>query len=90
RRFKNGEVDSILTPYAAAVREVAAKTKTPLIDLHRSSVELFNELGDEGSAYLCPEGDRTHLNKKGAEKISDLIISGFPSELSELAARLKS
>ncbi len=90
RRFKNGEVDSILTPYAAAVREVAAKTKTPFIDLHRSSVELFNELGDEGSAYLCPEGDRTHLNQKGAEKISDLIISGFPSELSELAARLKS
>ena len=88
RRFKNGKIDSILTPYAEAVRAVAAKTKTPMIDLHRSSVQLFNELGDDGSADLCPEGDRTHFNQKGAEKMSDLIISGLTSELSELGSHL--
>lgn len=90
RRFKNGKIDSILTPYAEAVYAVAAKTKTPMIDLHRRSVELFNELGDEGSADLCPEGDRTHFNQKGAEKMADLIVSGFPTELSELGSHLKS
>jgi lysophospholipase L1-like esterase/pimeloyl-ACP methyl ester carboxylesterase len=89
RRFKNGKIDSILTPYAEAVHAVAAKTKTPMVDLHRSSVELFNELGDAGSADLCPEGDRTHFNQKGAKKMSDLIISGFPPELSELSSHLK-
>lgn len=88
RRFKNGKIASILTPYAEAVRAVAAETKTPVVDLHRSSVELFNELGDEGSADLCPEGDRTHFNQKGAEKMSDLIISGLPSELTELRSHL--
>ncbi len=89
RRFKDGKIDSILTPYAEAVRAVAVKTGTPIIDLHRSSVELFNQLGDEGSADLCPKGDRTHFNRKGAEKMSDLLITGFPAELSELASFLK-
>tara|TARA_Y100000385_G_C12723866_1_gene479831 strand:- start:340 stop:522 length:183 start_codon:yes stop_codon:yes gene_type:complete len=60
-----------------------------MVDLHRSSVELFNKLGDAGSADLCPEGDRTHFNQKGAQKMSDLIISGFPPELSELSSLLK-
>ena len=89
RRFKNGKIDSILTPYAEAVRVVAAKTKTPMVDLHRSSIELFNELGDQGSVGLGPEGDRTHFNQKGAEKMTDLILSGLPSELSKLGSHLK-
>ena len=89
RRFKNGEIDSILKPYAEAVRIVASQTKTPIIDLHRSSVELFNELGDAGSAHFCPEGDRTHFNRQGAGKMSDLMISEFPSAVSELIPFLK-
>ena len=89
RRFKDGKVDSILTPYAEAVRVVASKTGTPLIDLHRSSVALFNDLGDEGSADLCPEGDRTHFNEKGAGKMSDLMISEFPSVVGDLLPYLK-
>ena len=89
RRFKDGRIDSLLTPYAEAVRVVAATTKTPLIDLHRSSVKLFNDLGDAGSAHLCPEGDRTHFNKAGAEKMSDLLIAQFPFAVEELLPSLK-
>jgi lysophospholipase L1-like esterase len=89
RRFKDGKVQSILTPYAEAVRAVASATMTPVIDLHRSSVELFNLLGDAGSADLCPEGDRTHFNEKGAEKMSDLLISEFSSSVSDLVPCLK-
>ena len=89
RRFKNGRIDSLLTPYAEAVRVVAATTKTPLIDLHRSSVKLFNDLGDAGSAHLSPEGDRTHFNKAGAEKMSDLLIAQFPFAVEELLPYLK-
>ena len=89
RRFKDGKVHSILTPYAEAVRVVAAKTRTPLIDLHRSSVALFNDLGDAGSADLCPEGDRTHFNEKGAGRMSDLMISEFPSAVGDLVPYLK-
>jgi len=89
RRFKDGRIDSILTPYAEAVGAVALATGTPVINLHRSSVDLFNELGDAGSTDLCPEGDRTHFNRKGAEKMTDLLISEFPSAVSDLVPYLK-
>ncbi len=84
RRYKDGKINSILTPYAEAVRTVASKTETPLIDLHRSSVALFNDLGDAGSADLCPEGDRTHFNQKGAEKMTDLLVAEFPAAVGGL------
>jgi lysophospholipase L1-like esterase/pimeloyl-ACP methyl ester carboxylesterase len=88
RRFVNGSIESILTPYAEAARSVAKKTGTPLIDLHPRSVDLFNSLGDTRGAELNPPGDRTHFSAKGAEVITDLILKDLRIEVPKLAAHL--
>ena len=88
RRFRDGKIDSILTPYADAARLVSRKTRTPLIDLHPRSVHLYNELGDNLGAELNPEGDRTHFNRKGAEVITGLILQDLRLEVPELAVFL--
>ena len=89
RRYRNGRIVSILTPYAAAVRSVAKTTKTPMIDLHQMSVDLCNRLGPRRSAELGPEGDATHFNAKGAEMMTDLILSELPSVAPKLGRYLR-
>jgi len=85
RLYEDGKIASILTPFAEAARVVAKETETPLIDLHARSVELFNKLGTEESAQFGPEGDRTHFNEFGAEKITDLILTELADAAPELA-----
>jgi len=89
RRYRDGKIASILTPYAAAVRSVAKTTKTPMINLHQMSVELCNRLGPQRSAELGPEGDATHFNSKGAEKMTDLILSELPRVAPKLSEYLR-
>lgn len=89
RRYRDGKIVSILTPYAAAVRSVAQTTKTPMIDLHQMSVDLCNRLGPQRSAELGPKGDATHFNSKGAEKMTDLILSELPNIAPELIKYLR-
>ena len=49
-----------------------------MVDLHAASVELFNRLGDEGSADLSPSNsDRTHFSRKGAHAMAQLISNGI-------------
>ena len=78
----------MLTGYAEGARAVARKTKTPLIDLHASSVALHNKLSEAKSAEFGPKGDRTHFNTKGAERITDLITGGFSTASPALSAYL--
>ena len=85
RLYENGRIASLLTGYAEGARAVAAKTKTPLIDLHAGSVALHNELGEAKSAEFGPKGDRTHFNAKGAERVTDLILR----EMERVAPGLK-
>lgn len=89
RLFENGRIASLLTGCAEGARAVAAKTKTPLIDLHASSVALHNELGEAKSAEFGPKGDRTHFNELGAEKMTDLILAELSKAAPELADRLR-
>lgn len=76
-----GKIDSNLAPYVEAMKAVAAEKKVPLIDLHRRSLELVEQLGPEKSATLGPPHpelpgrmDGTHLSAVGAAAIAPLVV----------------
>ena len=89
RHYSEGKIQSILSPYAEAARAVAVETKAPFIDLHKRSVALFNQVGEQKSKAFGPEGDRTHFNFKGAEWVTDLILSELTAAVPDLAAYLR-
>jgi lysophospholipase L1-like esterase/pimeloyl-ACP methyl ester carboxylesterase len=89
RRYREGRIESILTPYAAATRAAAKQTGAALIDLFPRSVDLYNRLGDERAAELNPPDDRTHFNAKGAAVITDLILEDLRSAVPELVPFLR-
>lgn len=88
RLYLDGKIASRLTAYAEGTRAVAAKTGTPLIDLHALSVALHNQMGAAKSAELGPAGDRTHFNTEGAEIMTDLILAEAKKVAPELTAHL--
>jgi lysophospholipase L1-like esterase len=72
--------------YPEAMREVAAETGTPLLDIFASSQQLYRILGAEGSQQLFmhlppgshpnyPDGitDNTHFSRAGAQQIAGLV-----------------
>lgn len=74
--------------YPDAVRKVAAELKVPLIDMHRVSERVLQDLGAENSRKLFlqlkpnenanyPKGveDNTHFNDQGAEEMAKLAIA---------------
>lgn len=76
--------------YPQAVRELAAATGTPLVDLTASSKDLWQQLGPEGtkSHFLYaspgqypqyPNGvtDNTHFQAAGALAVAKLVASGL-------------
>ncbi len=91
RRFdESGKIQSSLTPWAIAAKEVAAEMKVPFIDLHTASVDYHNKIGPKESMTFNPqEGDLTHFNPKGAATIADLIVQQFRKTCPELARHLK-
>jgi lysophospholipase L1-like esterase len=81
-----GKISSNLSPYAEAVKTVAAETKTPVVDLHERSKELADKLGPEKSQTFGPphptqagKFDGTHLNETGATAIAPLIVEELRS-----------
>ena len=82
-----GKLKDILQPYASAMKAVASEKKVSVIDLHTASGELFQRLGDAGSAELANKpNDRTHFGEKGARAMAELVMK----ELSKADPRLKS
>lgn len=69
---------------------VGAKQLVAVIDLHQSSVELFNGVGDEGSGDFSPNSsDRTHFSRKGALEIARMVSQGVKLADETLAKHLK-
>jgi len=52
RTFTGGKASTTLTPFADATKRVAKEKGVPVIDLHRLAFDLYDRLGDEGSADL--------------------------------------
>lgn len=87
--------------YPAVVKEVAAASHVPLIDLHKSSEALIRQHGVEGSVKLfrttpaghysaVPEGvtDNTHFNTYGATLVAGLVAKEIHRQQLPLAKYL--
>jgi lysophospholipase L1-like esterase len=86
----NGQIQATHLEYSAAVHEVAAREKIPVIDLDEKSRALLQKLGPENSRLLFmqlepgehpayPDGqkDNTHFNEYGARLIAELVLQGI-------------
>ena len=92
RRIFNsaGQLEDALSPYAKAMKEVAVETQVGVIDLHSRSRELFQNLGDPGSAELANKaGDRTHFHEQGARAMAGLVMKELPEVEPSLRPFLK-
>jgi lysophospholipase L1-like esterase len=68
----------------AVVKAVAAELGTDLIDLYQSTLELYSELGKDGSRYMESiyfPGEAMHFSPEGARVIAGLVARSFPSSL---------
>jgi pectinesterase len=86
----NGKIVSTLTPYVDAVRRLAAAKRVPVIDLHASSLELAERMGEAAWIAISPrdangEVDRTHLNEKSRALIAALVARELRTAVPELA-----
>jgi lysophospholipase L1-like esterase len=90
RTFAGGKASTTLTPFADAMKKVGKEKDVPVIDLHRFAFDLFDKLGDEGSADLtASKTDRTHFSKKGALAVAELVAKAIPDAVPELKGYLK-
>lgn len=105
RRFTaDGEPDPLAVgAYPAAMRQVAAKTKTPLLDIFEASQQLYRSMGEKESQQLFmhlpekthpnyPAGvtDNTHFSDEGAKQVAHLVAEAIRqcAELSALKQRM--
>ncbi len=83
----DGTLNDYLKPYTDAMKEVVAEKKAALIDLHKSSGELFATLGEKSNEEFANQpDDRTHFNEKGAKAMAELVMKELPN----VEPRLKS
>ncbi|MBN2164439.1 MAG: rhamnogalacturonan acetylesterase [Pontiellaceae bacterium] len=103
RRWNGGKPTETLTDYAAAIRQVGAEKKVPVIDLHAMSLRFYAALGEADStkafvhypANSFPNQDKalkddTHHNVYGAYELARCVVEGIKSEVPELAKKLRS
>ncbi len=64
--------------YPRAIRELAAQTNTPLIDLTAVTEQYLAQLGDEASKplFMWPK-DNTHLRPEGAVQMAGFLADGL-------------
>ena len=64
--FADGTYNDLLAAYADAVNETGKQTQTPVIDLHRYSMDFLCAHGMEQARNYFYPGDYTHTNDHGA------------------------
>ncbi len=89
-----GRIESTLTPWADAVKRVAAEKKVPVIDLHTLSIAYCEKLGPERTAALNfpdPSGkiDTTHLQGDGRVIFARLVVDELRRVVPALAPVLR-
>lgn len=70
--FSGGHIRETHGDYALAVRDVAATTKTPLIDLNAKIMAFLDSAGAEGAKRYFHD-DTTHLNELGARATAAIV-----------------
>jgi hypothetical protein len=71
---KNGIENDTLAGYPEAVRQVAAKNNTALIDLHKMSKKLYMALGSNLDKAFQ---DGTHHTAYGSYQLAKCVIQGI-------------
>ena len=102
RNFKEGVLTDTHGDYPDMARRVAAEEGTPLLDMHKVTIDWLTGLGDEPSKqyfmHIAPgtnplhhEGltDNTHLNVRGAHEMSRMVASLLPEAVPELGEHLQ-
>jgi lysophospholipase L1-like esterase len=88
-----GNIRSDLTQYVDVVKQVAAETNTPLVDLHELSIVLCESLGEDECKSIEPvtsgKQDTTHLNGKGSELVGRLVANELANVVPELAPNIR-
>jgi len=85
-----GQLTRELLPYADSVRAVAEQMNVPLVDLYKSSGELFTGLGDAGSQDITASAtDKTHFTEKGATSMASLVAAELAKCDPKLAAAVR-
>ena len=91
RQFdKEGKIRDTHGDYPAAIREIAAREKIPVIDLQEMTKVLCESMGVEGSKHLYTHypantypgqekelKDNTHFNTFGAYEVAKCVIEGI-------------
>jgi lysophospholipase L1-like esterase len=66
----------------AVTKTVAAEMGAPLIDFYQLTLDLFNQLGPSGTAYMqWHPGDIIHFSYAGAVDVARLIVNALPDNL---------
>ena len=95
RTFRDGKIESTLTPYVEAVKRLAAEKHVPLVDLHALSIAQLEAMGPEAAAVFDPvkktadqQPDHTHLGAKGADLVAALVVTELQKVAPELGKHL--
>jgi lysophospholipase L1-like esterase len=85
-----GKLDNSLLPYAEATKAVAKEKGVAVIDLNRTSGELYDRLGRGANAAVSRNGtDATHFNERGARWMAQLVMRDLLAVRPELGGKLK-
>jgi lysophospholipase L1-like esterase len=85
---ERGRLFNSLGDYPAMVIRLARSTRTPLIDLHAMSKDLYESLGPDRSGPLFVSGDNTHHSSEGAYRLAQLVVDGIKRNQLDLAKYL--
>jgi hypothetical protein len=90
RVFVDGKMTSSLGPYVEAVKMVGKEMQVPVIDLHRASFALFQQMGEKFCRLYAPsDKDKTHFSQEGARMMARLVAEGLKREVPQLAAQVQ-
>lgn len=85
RVYENGKLTTTLTPYVEAAQAVGKEMEVPVIDLHRASFALFQQMGEKFCQLYGPSvEDRSHFSNEGARMMARLVAEGIVREVPEL------
>jgi lysophospholipase L1-like esterase len=90
RNFVEGKLTTILTPYVEAAQAVGKEMEVPVIDLHRASFALFQQMGEKFCQMYGPGvQDKSHFSHEGARMMARLVAEGLQREVPELRPHLQ-
>ena len=87
-------IDSTLTPYVEAVKQLAAAKNVPLVDLHDRSLAFCESLGPEATKQFnfpdaSGKNDTTHLDAAGSVVFARLVVEALRRVVPGLAPVLR-